>query len=97
MRLPGVVRGVVEGGGARGSAVTARSSRLRVCRGIGIGGSGVGGGPGGVGGGSGAPSPLRLDNASRMVERRLACRDAPRFASTSLNPRDRTLTREIVT
>ena len=27
----------------------------------------------------------------------LACRDAPRLASTSLNPRDRTLTREIVT
>ena len=61
------------------------------------GGSGVGGGPGGVGGGSGAPSPLRLDSASRMVGRRLACRDAPRLASTSLNPRDRHLTREIVT
>ena len=42
-------------------------------------------------------SPLRLDGASRMVGRRLACRDAPRLASTSLNPRDRTLTREHVT
>ena len=42
-------------------------------------------------------SPLRLDGASRMVGRRLACRDAPRLASTSLNPRDRTPTREIVT
>ena len=50
----------------------------------------VGGGPGGIGGGSGAPSPLRLDSASRMVGRRLACRDAPRLASTSLNPRART-------
>ena len=40
---------------------------------------------------------LHLDCASRMVGRRLACRDAPRLASTSLNPRDRTLTREIVT
>ena len=57
----------------------------------------VGGGPGGVGGGSGAPSPLRLDSASRMVGRRLACRDEPRLASTSLNLRDRTLTREHVT
>ena len=62
----------------------------------GIGGSGAGGGPGGVEGGSGAPSPLRPDSASRMVGRRLACRDAPRFASTSLNPRDRHLTREHV-
>ena len=49
-----------------------------------------------VGGGSGAPSPFRPDSASRMVGRRLVCRDAPRLASTSLNPRDRTLTREIV-
>ena len=48
-------------------------------------------------GGSGAPSPLRLDSASRMVGRRLACRDEPRPASTSLNPRDRHLTREHVT
>ena len=37
VRLPGVVRGVVEGGGARGPAVTARSGRLRVRRGWGIG------------------------------------------------------------
>ena len=39
-------------------------------------------------------SPLRLDGASRMVGRRLACRDAPRLASTSLNPRDHHLTRK---
>ena len=101
VRLPGVTRGVVEGVGARGSAVTARSSRLRVRRGAGgcggIGGPGVGGGPGGVGGGSGAPSPLRLDSASRMVGRRLACRDEPRPARSSPNPRARRLTREIVT
>ena len=50
----------------------------------------VGGGPGGVGGGSGTPSPLRLDSASRMVERRLACRDAA--GSRARHP-----TREIVT
>ena len=121
VRLPGVVRGIVEGGGARGPAVTVCSSRLRVRRGWGIGagahprltqsppgalgalgaagsaGAVVGGGPGGVGGGSGAPPPLRPDSASRMVGRRLACRDAPRLASTSPNPRDRHLTREIVT
>ena len=41
-------------------------------------------------GGSGAPSPLRLDSASRMVGRRLACRDAA-------GSRDRHLTREHVT
>ena len=41
-------------------------------------------------GGSGAPSPLRLDSASRMVGRRLACRDAA-------GSRARHLTREIVT
>ena len=33
MRLPGVMRGVVEGVGVRGSVVTARLSRLRVRRG----------------------------------------------------------------
>ena len=33
VRLPGVVRGIVEGGGARGPAVTVCSSRLRVRRG----------------------------------------------------------------
>ena len=91
---PGVMRGVVEGVGARGPAVTVCSSRPRVRWGVGRGGIG---GPGGVGGGSGAPSPLRPDSASRMVERRLACRDAPRLASTSLNPRERTPTREHVT
>ena len=93
MRLPGVTRVGIEGGGARGSAVTARSGHPRVRWGVGrggIGGSGAGGGPGGVEGGSGAPSPLRPDSASRMVGRRLACRDAPRFVSTSLNPRART-------
>ena len=37
------------------------------------------------------PSPLRLDSASRMVGRRLACRDAPRLARSSLNPRARLL------
>ena len=57
----------------------------------------VGGGPGGVGGGSGAPPPLRPDSASRMAGRRLACRDAPRLARSSLNPRARHSTREIVT
>ena len=41
-------------------------------------------------GGSGAPSPLRLDSASRMVGRRLVCRDAA-------GSRDRHLTREHVT
>ena len=41
-------------------------------------------------GGSGAPSPLRLDSASRMVGRRLACRDAA-------GSRARHLTREHVT
>ena len=35
VRLPGVMRGVVEGGGARGPAVTVCSSRLRVRRGAG--------------------------------------------------------------
>ena len=40
------------------------------------------------------PHPRR---SSRMVGRRLASRDAPRLASTSLNPRDRTPTREHVT
>ena len=39
---------------------------------------------------------LHLDCASRMVGRRLACRDAPRLARSSLNPRDRHLTREHV-
>ena len=87
MRLPGVMRGVVEGVGARGPAVTVCSSRPRVRWGVGRGGIG---GPGGVGGGSGAPSPLRLDSASRMVGWRLACRDAPRPARSSLNPRART-------
>ena len=62
----------------------------------GIGKSGAGGGPGGGGRCSGAPSPLHLDNASRMVGRRLACRDAPRPASTSPNPRARHPTREHV-
>ena len=41
-------------------------------------------------GGSGAPSPLRLDSASRMVGRRLACCDAA-------GSRARHLTREHVT
>ena len=37
VRPPGVMRGVVEGGGARGPAVTVRSGRLRVRRGWGAG------------------------------------------------------------
>ena len=86
MRLPGVTRGVVEGAGA------GRDGPLESPPGASE-ESGVGGGPGGVGGGSGAP-PHR---PSRMVGRRLACRDAPRLARSSLNPRDRHLTRENVT
>ena len=43
------------------------------------------------------PVPASPRYASRMVGRRLACRDAPWLASTSLNPRARRLTREIVT
>ena len=46
-------------------------------------------------GGSGAPSPLRLDSASRMVGRRFACRDASRLARTSLNPRERRVTADL--
>ena len=42
----------------------------------GIGGPVVGGGPGGAGAVPAPPLPLRPDGASRMVGRRLACRDA---------------------
>ena len=54
VRLPGVVRGVVEGGGARGPAVTVRSGRLRVRRGWGAGFAAAGArrvAPAGAGGG----------------------------------------------
>ena len=99
VRLPGVMRGVVEGGGVRGSAVTVRSSRPRVRWGAGgdggagrggIGGPGVGGAPGGIGGGSGAPSPLRP--TSRPVWWNVVS-----HAVTSPGSRARHLTREIVT
>ena len=97
MRLPGVTRGAIEGAGAgRDGPLESPPGALGALGAAESAGVIVGGGPGGVGGGSGAPSPLRLDSASRMVGRRLACREAPRLASTSLNPRTRHLTREIV-
>ena len=99
-RLPGVTRGGIEGGGAQGSAVTARSGRLRVRRGSRARWDrrvGCRGRPGRRRGRFRRPVPASPRCASRMVGRRLVCRDAPRFVSTSLNPRDRTLTREHVT
>ena len=86
VRLPGVMRGAVEGGGARGLAVMARSSRLRARWGSRARTGSAGRVPGAVP----APPPRR---SSRMVGRRLACRDAARLASTSLNPRERTSSR----
>ena len=80
MRLPGVMRVAVEGGGARGLAVMARSSRLWARWGS----------RARTGSAGRVPPPRRL---SRMVGRRLACRDAPRLASASLNPQERTSSR----
>ena len=98
MRLPGVTRGAIEGAGAgRDGPLESPPGALGALGAAESAGVIVGGGSGGIGGGPGVPPPLRPCRSSRMVGRRLACRDAPRLASTSLNPRDRHLTREIVT
>ena len=95
MRLPGVTRGAIEGAGAgRDGPLESPPGALGAAESAGV---IVGDGPGGIGDGPGVPPPLRPCRSSRMVGRRLACRDEPRLASTSLNPRARHLTREIVT
>ena len=88
---PGVMRGVVEGVGVRGPAVTVCSSRPRARRRSRARRDRRVGCRGWLGRRRERfrrPRPRRL---SRMVGRRLACRDAPRLASTSLNPRARLL------
>ena len=79
--------------GARGSPVMTCPNRLLTCcKRPGAAGSAgviVGDGPDGVGNGSGAPLPTPPHRSSRMVGRRLACRDAA-------GPRARHLTREHV-
>ena len=92
---PGVMRGVVEGVGVRGPAVTVCSSRPRVRWGRWVRRDrrvGCRGRPG-----RRRERFRRPRWSSRMVGRRLACRDAPRLARSSPNPRARHLTREIVT
>ena len=97
---PGGVRGCLSAfpgcnaGGRRGAglAMMTRPSHLRVGWGVGRGGIGgpvVGEGPGGAGAVP-RPTPLHPCWSSRMVGRRLACRDEPRLARSSLNPRART-------
>ena len=90
VRLPGVMRGAVEGVGVRGSAVMVRSGRLRACWGSRARRVGCRGRSGRRRGRFRRPCRRR---SSRMVGRRLACRDAARLASTSLNPRARTSSR----
>ena len=74
--FPGCDTRGCQGRWGAGPVVMARPSRLRACRGgvgrDGIGGPVVEGGPGGAG----AVPALRPDGTSRMVGRRLACRDA---------------------
>ena len=81
MRLPGVMRGAFEGGGARGPAVMARPSRLRVQWGAGRGEIGRGDRRGRFGRHRERfrrPAPAPPRRSSRMVRWCLACRDASR-------------------
>ena len=111
MRLPGVVRGVVEGGGARGPAVMARSGRLRVRRGWGIGAGahprltqsppgalGAAGSAGAVvGGGPGGIGGGSGAPSPLRLDAHLAWWDGVSHVVTSPGSRARHLTREIVT
>ena len=78
--LPGCGARCCQGRWGAGPVVMARPGRLRARRGGvgrgGIGGPVVGGGPGGAGAVPAPLFPLRPDGASRMVGRRLTCRDA---------------------
>ena len=111
VRLPGVVRGIVEGGGARGPAVTVCSSRLRVRRGWGIGagahprltqsppGALGGAGRGGIGGsdvGGGSGGGGR-GSGTPAPAGRLAWWDGVSHVVTRPGSRARHLTREHVT
>ena len=78
--FPGCDTRGCQGRWGAGPVVMARPGRLRARRGesgaAGSAGPVVGGGPGGAGAVPAPSFPLRPDGASRMVGRRLACRDA---------------------